>query len=362
MTKVRLKNTPEDFTALGINPSKVEPWEDGKRDNDRAGAYEWWYFDIMLDDGKKIVIHFNTKDLSTMAKNGCQPTITIEVTLPDGTTLTDNLAIPPEDAYFGKGCCDVKYGPHSIYGDLKEYSINVSPVKQFGAELKLTNLGTPWRPGTGYYVFGENEEQYFTWLCVVPRGKVTGTLTIDGNTFDVTGYGYHDHQWGNINHLFAWNNWLWARQNLDSYNILIFDIVTQAEYGYKRLPMIFIQDENGNIVYESLNPPKYEVFEEYLQNKTGKYYPKCSKYTFEVNDKHIEYTLDVKNEISVKDQYGAAPPEIKEIFDQRNLQPTYGRYIANGTLEITEGGHTSSQSGELIYEFVYMGKSYKEFM
>ena len=32
----------------------------------------------------------------------------------------------------------------------------------------------------------------------VPEGAVTGTLTADGETRQVTGSGYHDHNWGNV--------------------------------------------------------------------------------------------------------------------------------------------------------------------
>ena len=37
MAQGRIMNRPADYQKLGINPDKVENWEDGRRDNDEAG-------------------------------------------------------------------------------------------------------------------------------------------------------------------------------------------------------------------------------------------------------------------------------------------------------------------------------------
>ena len=65
---IRLMDRKEDYQQMGTKRGIIEPWEDGKRDDDRAGVYEWWYFDFILDDGSKAVIHFNTKDNKTIKK------------------------------------------------------------------------------------------------------------------------------------------------------------------------------------------------------------------------------------------------------------------------------------------------------
>jgi hypothetical protein len=47
MTTVRLMDAPADYARFGVSPDHVEPWEDQRRDNDRAGVWEWWYFDAL---------------------------------------------------------------------------------------------------------------------------------------------------------------------------------------------------------------------------------------------------------------------------------------------------------------------------
>ena len=104
-----------------------------------------------------------------------------------------NVILSAADAYFGKDRCDVEFGPHFLDGDLKTYHIHVDrtggvngtdgsggqgEASDVGCDLILTSTAKPWRPGAGGFAF--DEDGYFTWLCAVPRGTVTGTLFYDG--------------------------------------------------------------------------------------------------------------------------------------------------------------------------------------
>ena len=122
---VRLMDRDEDYKKMGTKKDCIEVWEDGKRDDDRAGVYEWWYFDMILDDGSKAVIHFNTKDNKTIDKEGTIPSVVIKITSPDGKEYKDNVILTANDAHFGKDGCDVKFGPHFLDGDLKTYRIHI---------------------------------------------------------------------------------------------------------------------------------------------------------------------------------------------------------------------------------------------
>lgn len=216
-----------------------------------------------------------------------------------------------KDVSFSSKKCDVKYGPNSVSGNLKHYHISVPENKGVGAELTFYSTSSPWRPGTGYYDF--EDDRYFTWLCVMPRADVKGTLTYDGKTIQVNGHGYHDHQWGSIDQLTDFNNWLWGRQDFGDYNILIFDMVASAQYDHQRLPIIFVEDKQGNVVFENVEPKNvnYEVYDEFLQKETGKYYPKESKYTIKANDQEISYSLKVTKEVESQDYYGPDPLELE---------------------------------------------------
>ncbi len=141
----------------------------------------------------------------------------LEVTLPSGKHFSEFLEYGTDEATFGTEGCDLRFGPHSFVGDLKRYEIQVAPVSGLGVSLVLDSISSPWWPGSGYIGFGESDKYFFTWLCSVPRGRVHGKLTVNCESRDISGFGYHDHQWGTVPPLMIWNHWFWIRQAFDDY-------------------------------------------------------------------------------------------------------------------------------------------------
>ena len=353
-----MMDQPEDFKRLGVNPDVVELWEDGRRDDGRKGSFEWWYFDALLEGGTKVVITFFPKIQKKIRKSGDYPFTRIDIALPDGSHHAEDFTYPAAESYFSKETCDVRIGPHSVKGDLKEYAIKISPVNGLGADLKLVSKGKPWRPGTAYFSFGDKGEQYFTWLCVVPKGEISGTVTINGEKKAVKGFGYHDHQWGNIMHMFAWNQWIWARQNFGDYNLVLFDLVTNRKFGYQHYPLCFLQDNDGNLLFENTAGTKLEVLEEYFEKETKRNYPKRFRYAIENRGKKIQYSIKVKEEIEVVNYYGKLNFFLKCFMAFHGLRPTYIRYEGIGELIFDEGKKEIKRESNFIYEMLYAGKKY----
>ncbi len=360
MQTARLLDRPEDYKRLGVNPEQIEVWEDQRRNTDpKAGNWEWWYFDSILDDGTKAVIQFFTKaGMRNVNKDGDTPSITIKITSPDGTLHEQKAEFKNDGCYFGTGKCDVHLGEHEFVGDLKTYHIHVDPIKGVGADLTLTSHSKPYRPGTAYF-----EDTFYTWLCVVPKGEVTGTLTINGKKVPAHGSGYHDHQWGNKFFMSLWNHWLWARQNFGDYSMLTFDFVAGAEYGYTRIPITFIQNADGDTVFESRSDVECKVLDTYVDTQaSGKTYPKKIHYTFTDRDKKVVYTLNGDKILEAQGFAKAALP-VKLITKLMKMDKmAYTRYAGNGTLKFTEGNTIVERTGELIYEIMYLGTDCTEHM
>lgn len=383
MERVRLMDAPEDFTRLGVSPDGVEPWEDQRRDTDEAGHWEWWYFDAILDDGTTVVVQFFTKaGQAAYEKQGDSPHVSVTVTAPDGTRTEQRVTFKPEKATYGTGSCDVRIGPHRFAGDLKRYDVHVDPIDGLAADLHLTSTSTPYRPGTAYFGFGDHDEHYYTWLCVVPRGEITGTITVDGQSRKVHGRGYHDHQWGSINYLTSWNHWTWARQSYDDYSMLVFDMTSTPQFGFQRYPICFIQDDAGRLVFESTSAQNatVDLLEEYTDEATGKPYPKRQRYTFDNDGAHVVYELgvtrvieavDVASQVrtAIRTRLGAMAARLlggfimrrlAKQFEKQGVQPSYARYVGSGTLDATlPGAQTIHRTGELIYEFMYPAKTFR---
>lgn len=361
MKTARIMDQPEDYEKLHINPDHIEKWEDGRRNHDdSSGNWEWWYFDSILDDGSKAVIQFFTKaGMKNIQKDGDVPSVTIKYTLPDGTLLQDEVLPDLNECSFGTDKCNVHLGSCSFVGDFKTYTIQVEG-KKLGCNLTLVSHAKPYRPGTAYFEFGDDE--YYTWLCSVPQGEVTGTLTYEDKTVKVQGSGYHDHQWGNRFYLPEWNNWLWARQSFGDYSALIFDFVTSEESGFARIPVFFVQNADGELVFESYDSVTCTVPEMTPVDKaSGKEYPKIVCYEFDDGNAHVSYRLESK-EILESQGFKSKPVIGKIIVKKLGMNLSYMRFLGDGSMTLTKDGETIQRSGELIYEFMYPGDNCREHM
>jgi predicted secreted hydrolase len=189
--KLHLAAALEDFKALGIG-KEIEVREDGRRTPQSSDYFEWWYFDGLFDDGSVFVVWFGDNWLYGSHKRA----LNIDLT-PPGKPTWHIVRTFDDPGAFSSDHADVQIGPHSFKGDLDTYTIHVDAAETggVGCDLTLRRRVPSYRPGTGYIEAGD---RFFAWLVAVPEGSVTGTLTADGVTRQVTGSGYHDHNWGNV--------------------------------------------------------------------------------------------------------------------------------------------------------------------
>jgi hypothetical protein len=235
--KLHLATTPADFSALGIG-QKIAIREDGRRTVHSPDTFEWWYFDGLLDDGTVVVVWFGDNWFYGSHKRA----VSVELTTP-GKPTRRIMRTFDEPGSFSSDSVDVKIGPHEFKGDLDTYSIHVDPAETggVGCDLTLRRRVASYRPATGYIEAGK---QYFAWLVAVPEGAVTGTLTADGVTRQVTGSGYHDHNWGNVSPAKLFDNWWWGRGRSGDHTIIASVIHGKASVGGASIPLFFVGDEN----------------------------------------------------------------------------------------------------------------------
>lgn len=79
-----------------------------------------------------------------------------------------------------------------------------------------------------------------------------------------------------------------AKQSYDDCSLLLFDFFTNEEYGTKRFPIIFIQDNNGKFIFESHNNVECKVEKQYTDKASGKQYPSILDYTFKQDDTFVD--------------------------------------------------------------------------
>jgi hypothetical protein len=233
---LHLAATPADFAALGIG-QKIAVREDGRRTPKSADTFEWWYFDGLMDDGTVLVVWFGDNWFYGSHKRA----VSIELT-PPGKPTRRVMRTFEEPGSFSIDSADIKIGPHRFKGDLDTYSIHVDPAETggVGCDLALRRRVASYRPATGYIEAGR---QFFAWLVAVPEGAVTGTLTADGVTRQVSGSGYHDHNWGNVSPAKLFDNWWWGRGRSGGHTIIASEIHGKSAVGGANIPFFFVGDE-----------------------------------------------------------------------------------------------------------------------
>lgn len=376
MVRARLMDKPEDFQNLGINPDKVELWEGGRRNSDAIGNNEVWYFDGNFDDGSKVVIGFRPKTVAGMRETGWTPNLNLAITRPDGTTTQDFTFYDGNDCQMSTEKTDVTYGSDYCRGDFKDYDIHIESTESLACDLHYHAVVEPFRQGTSVIALGDNDEYYYTDLCV-PRCEITGSLTYDGKTVNVHGYGYHDHQWFNISLFEAFHHWLWGRMYTEKYTLYIYDFVCSERFDFAKVPFFIVADnETGKIIFETNG--NFSRQTELEMMSVGKAFPKTSHYTFDNGDEKVTFNVTWQQILETRDSYGIAPANqaelekiakerglsdmqkvvstTKEQYDAMGIQPTYMRFFAEGEIAVTKDGVTTTSKGDMIYEYNYVGK------
>ncbi len=228
----RLEDQSEDFTARGLNQGAPAIWEDGQRLTDlRPGAYEWWYMDGHFSNGMMLVASFFTY---VGAEGKLIPRLDVNLSNQDGILVNQVIDFDPEEFSAAKDKADVEIKSsyfRSVDG-LNAYEIFVEPSENdgFGFNVRLDTRAPCFRPGTGHWS-NDADDLFFAWLCVVPEGEMSGTVTYEGETIEVAGSGYHDHNWGNCAMDELLGRWYWGRANVDGTAVVAATVWFNATYG-----------------------------------------------------------------------------------------------------------------------------------
>jgi hypothetical protein len=173
----------------------------------------------------------------------------------------------------------VRMGENRFAGDLHRYRIQAT-AEEISVDATLTGEVPPWRPSTGYMLFGADRPLEFAWLPAVPQGAVTVTYSIDGEQHETTGVGYHDHNWGNVGLMKVVHDWYWARGQAGPYSVIASYITAAERYGYEPIPIFMLARDNV-LVGDDPDKVTFEREGVYTDRKTGKPVAATTRYTYQ---------------------------------------------------------------------------------
>lgn len=346
----------EHYEAMGLKREEVELWEDGARTDGTKGKYEWWYFDSHYPGGEVLVIFFYSKNPISV-DGPIKPMATIELTLPDGQTISEEVHATLSESYYAKDRCDIKIGECSCRGDLRHYEISFKG-KEISATFTLDGTIRPWRSQTGSIFFGDKEEHYFAWLPAVPEGNAVADVTFGGKALHLEGSGYHDHNWGNISMLKLMHHWYWGRAKIGEYKVISSWITAGKKYGYKDHD-VFMIARSGEIIGDNSNHTLlFKPEGRYIDADTG--LPVYKKVVYEyTTESGEEYRITYERHGDInKTRFADVLPRPLGFFARLvGFKGGYLRFEGTATIEkIASGKAIECVSEPAVWELMYFGK------
>lgn len=342
-----------DYRRLGILRGLVKPGEDGARTDNRRGTYEWWYFDAHLDDGATLVLTFMNKDLASPQKP-LEPLIRLNLDLPDGSTFEKLVKFPADSWSAATDHADVRIAGNRFTGDLHTYRITAT-LDEIDVDVTLVGEVGPWRPATGYMLFGAERDQEFAWLPSVPQGKVTARYTVDGVVHSAGGVGYHDHNWGNVPLPAIVHDWYWARGKAGLYSVIASRITAHQKYDYQELP-IFMLARDGVVVADDSGRVRFDAEDVYTDELTGKPVANVTRYTYDAGDDRYVVTFTREKDLSRSRMIEGIRGPKRAVAALAHFDGAYLRFTGEVRVErYRDGQCVEVCKDEAIWELMYFG-------
>jgi CrtC N-terminal lipocalin domain len=348
-----IASSPADYERLGLSPTSIAPWEDGARTDNSAGTYEWWYFDAHLADGAKLVVTFMNKDIAQPQKP-LSPLLRVNLDLPDGRHFEKLVHYPPSAWSAAQDHADVRLGESRFTGDLHSYRIQAT-VEEISVDITLTGEVPPWRPSTGYMLFGPNRSLEFAWLPSVPKGRAAVTYSVNGEHHDTTGVGYHDHNWGNVGLINVVHDWYWARGQAGPYSVIASYITSTRQYGFEPISIFMLARDN---VLVGDDPAKvtFERQRVYTDQTTGKPVAATTRYTYQDGEDRYVVSFTRTHDLSVAPMIDTIKGVKRIAAKLAQFDGAYLRFV--GDIEISHyRGHelVETYKDDAIWELMYFG-------
>ena len=348
------KEVIEGWSGPGKKDENIEPLllsEDVLHiDMNKHGNYEWWYFDAHLDNGYTVVVFFYAKNPNpgpgTQGKTG----IEIVLLRPDGVRNQKFIRFKKSEFTASRTKPEVKIGTNTLKVNQQSNGLPIYEIDAKGEGLgcHLTYKATVngWKPGSGDSKFGDLGT--FSWIIPFARATVEGSIIDNEKTLEVTGIGYHDHNWLDFPFPQVINYWMWGRIYSENHTISYAFIQCNNKVDNHQVKVLMVADHQE------------------ITTSTGEFDFKQNNFNYNSIAKHRfpnEITIKVENKISVI-------LKVKRILEAQDMlqnfnpifrflakailkiKPGYFRLNSEFDLEIQKNGIIEKETGSTLHEIV----------
>jgi predicted secreted hydrolase len=199
---------------------------------------EWWYFDAMFDNNYSA--QMSIRVVSTLGKGF----VFKRLDLYKGGTLVSHamqsfhlseLLASSEIPFIQMDGSTLINGTYDNSTGAFVFDVSFS-FPTCSTNLHFVGCTKGWKGQTKGGVW---------WAVVLPRADVTGTIMVDNETINVTGTGYHDHNW-DLNGKAVLNfGWFWGKVNSMEYTVTWSAIMPSR---FTMQPVMVVNEKNAGYI------------------------------------------------------------------------------------------------------------------
>ena len=340
----------EGWTGPGRSDSVILPLEvvDDALHMDGKGMYEWWYFDAHFDNGYTLVVFFHASNPNPglAGKTGME----IILLRPDGVRTQKFIPYKKSQFVAAKDKPEVTIGRNTLRveqgnGELPVYRIDVEEAG-LGCQLVYHAEVNGWKPGTGLSHFGNMG--FFGWVIPFVRASVEGTITDGGNTFQVKGIGYHDHNWLNFPFQSIIQYWMWGRVYSENFTAAYAYIQCNEKVDDHVVKVLMLADGKEVV----LSTGEFDFFKDDFEYNSKAKYAFPRQITILVHDK-LKTTLKMNRILEAQDMLENFNPVLRILAKHvLRIQPGYFRLESDFDMEVARDGRSVKENGRTLHEIV----------
>lgn len=321
--------------------------DDGPHPSSEPAWFEWWYYDATFDDGTSATVALYAASMFT--RRG-PPGVLVNVLDRSGKSHTSYAAFPDAPPTYGAPG-EIAVGRSSAKR-LADGRVHVSARGQTedGDPLAVELTFTPRMPG---FKVGTGEVRFdgkvaLGWVVPMPRADVEGTVRVRDEERAVKGFGYHDHNWGELSLTNTMGHWYWGRVATEDLTAVYASITFREEIGLPPLRILVAGDAQR--LTRVLGDVRIEPFAERHLAQAGRDVP--TGLTIEGDGTRLRLTeRRVVEEADLSHTLGAVRPLVR-LF----TRPAYVRTLCDYEWTSASEGLPPRSAGAALVEYMYVWK------
>jgi predicted secreted hydrolase len=180
---------------------------------------------------------------------------------------------------------------------------------------------------------------------------VSGTLAYDGAAHAVSGSGYHDHNWGNVDLNSVLSHWYWGRAHVGDYSLIFVEMNAVQDYGYMKIP-VFMLAKGSQILIGDGTPLSMDA-RNFVSHPGGRDYPNEVDFNWQSGAGCVKLCLRRPEIIEASSLLGLLPRWQQRIA-RLVANPYYFRFNSNLRLDIDLPIEQASVQGRALFEIMML--------